>query len=122
MNSRVDEHLVLRPNRKVIEVTGPIDAWDAYEVSAKFTVVIAQVKPTGKVVLARGTASRTYRPGDTSWRAIAGVEDESTQLIDGEATAFALAAVKLTNGEFEPYPWSVPTNLDTAGVEAVAAT
>jgi hypothetical protein len=120
MISRVDANLVLRPNGKVVEVTGPISQWDPDETSATFAVVIAQVKSNGDIVMAHGSSAQTYNSGDGSWTALARVVGQ-VQLAAGLAQAFAYASVLNNQNEYEPYPWWVETTLGSAVVSAAGS-
>jgi hypothetical protein len=117
MISRVDASLVLRPNGRVVEVTGPISQWDADETSATFAVVIAQVQSDGGIVLAHGSSAHGYQSGDGAWSAHAHVAGPAS-LTAGAAQAFAYASVLNDEGEYEPYPWWVETTLGSAVVRA----
>jgi hypothetical protein len=117
MISRVDANLVLRPNGRVVEVTGPITQWDADETSATFAVVIAQLQADGTIVLAHGSSVNTYHSGDGAWSAHAHVVGPAG-LAAGHAQAFAYASVLNDDGEYEPYPWWVETRLGSAVVHA----
>jgi hypothetical protein len=105
MTSKVNTPLKLSTDGTTVQVTGPISNWDPDERSAVFSVEITQ-PPNGATVSARGRSTRTYRPTDNAWQAVARVSG-AKPLHLGRALATATATITLTNGKTELYPWPV---------------
>lgn len=107
MNSKIDRVEMDPADHRKVTVSGEID-WEPGDVSATVFVVIAQVKPQGRIVYATGRSRRSFRPGiDTSWTADATIIDADDQFIFGDGTGWTVAAVKENTGDTEPYPWEV---------------
>jgi hypothetical protein len=121
MHSKVDDNLRLSADGREVAVSGPITDWEDDELSATFTVVIAQLDEDGDIVLARGRSRETYRNGARKWEATAEVTRNGARLTAGEAQAWALASIAETSGKFELYPWSLETHLVRDVVVASAA-
>lgn len=111
MTSRVKKKLCLKDNGTHVEVRGPIVKWDSDEVSAVFSVVIAQMGPNG-LVTANGSSTGVFtNPASKHWTATAVVTDPSLQLEDGPATAYATATIHVQGPAYETYKWTLLTRL-----------
>jgi hypothetical protein len=107
MNSKIDKVEMDPADHRKVSASGDIN-WAPDDVSATVFVVIAQVKPQGRIVYATGRSRRSFRPGvDTSWSADATIVDPDDQFTFGDGTGWTVAAVKENTGEIEPYPWEV---------------
>lgn len=106
MNPKIDKVEMDPADHRTVTASGPIE-WDPDEASATFMVIIAQVKPQGRIVYATGRGKRTYWPGDERWEARATIDDPNDQFMYGDASGWADGSVKETNGNIEPYPWGV---------------
>jgi hypothetical protein len=106
VNPKIDKVEMAPADHRTVTASGPIE-WDSDEVSATFMVVIAQVKPRGRIVYATGRGERTYWPNDQRWEARASVVGANDRFIYGDADGWADASVKETSGAIEPYPWGV---------------
>jgi hypothetical protein len=105
MNSKIDKVEMVRDDHRTVRASGKIE-WDSDEVSATFVVTIAQVKPQGRIVYAIGRSARTFRPSDDWWQVDAVIVDPDDQFqFDIPVDGWSEAAVKLTAGGPEPYPW-----------------
>ena len=104
MNSKIDKVEMKPDDHRTVRASGRI-TWDSDEVSATFVVVIAQVKPQGRIVYATGRSARTYRPSDDWWEVDAVIAGDDQFQFDIVAEGWSVASVKDTNGESEPYPW-----------------
>ena len=105
MNSKIDKVEMKPENHRTVRASGKI-TWDSDEVSATFAVIIAQVKPQGRIVYATGRSTRTFRPSDGSWQADAVIVDADDQFqFDLPVQGWSVASVKDTSGNSEPYPW-----------------
>ena len=112
MTSKVNSKLHLGKHGHSVAVEGPIDSWDADEISATFSVVITQVDEAGNVVTANGSSTDSYtKPGSTSWDAVATVTDPALHLENGPATAFATATILVQGPSYETYTWTLVTRL-----------
>jgi hypothetical protein len=116
MGPRINKHLKLSPDGKIVAVKGPVGDWEPYAVSATFAVIVGQVdRKTGQIVLAVGRSEpgETYEPGgEPMWDADAKVfHPKGHVLADGPAVAWGIAAVKMQDGKHEEYGWSVETRL-----------
>src|SRR5690349_11887241 len=112
MGPKIDSHLVLADGGRTVKVVGPTGDWDRYAVSATFKVVIAQIQGEN-IVLAIGHSDEPYTPDKTWWDADAKVKsaDESVKFVEGWASAWAIASVKMRDNSYEPFAWSVDTRL-----------
>jgi hypothetical protein len=106
VNPKIDKIEMSQDDHGTLKASGPIE-WDSDEVSATFVVVIAQLKPQGRIVYATGRTKRTFWPADDRWEAEATVADPDDRFMYGDATGWAVASVKEDNGAIEPYPWEV---------------
>ncbi len=112
MGPKIDSHLVLADGGRTVKVVGPTGDWDRYAVSATFKVVVAQIQGES-IVLAVGRSDAPYTPDKSSWDADAKVRsaDENVKFVEGWASAWAIASVKMRDNSYEPYAWSVDTRL-----------
>lgn len=112
MGPKIDAHLVLADGGRTVKVVGPTGDWDRYAESATFKVVIAQIQGED-IVLAVGHSDEPYTADKTWWDADAKVRsaDETIHFVAGWASAWAIASVKMRDGRYEPYAWSVDTRL-----------
>jgi len=109
MNSRIDSLLCLENHGRTVKVTGPIDSWQANEVSAVVSVIITQMKASGRIAVATGISER-YMNGAADWDADATVTT-GPALEFGPATAYATATIEYTDQTFKPYNWTVQVRL-----------
>jgi hypothetical protein len=112
MGPKIDSHLVLADGGRTVKVVGPTGDWDRYAVSATFKVVVAQIQGES-IVLAVGRSDAPYTPDKSWWDADAKVRsaDENVKFVEGWASAWAIASVKMRDDSYEPYAWSVDTRL-----------
>jgi hypothetical protein len=104
----------IKNNGKHATVSGPIDGWDADEVSATFATAITELTPTGGIVLAAGENSTPVNNGATTWSVDVAVLGNGQLTAPGIAMAWASASVKDDTNQYEPYPWAVPNVAVTA--------
>lgn len=122
MHSKVKARLCLRNGGTVVDVKGPITEWEADEVSAIFTVTIAQMDASGQIRTASGVSGAYSNPTPGVnwasppnpkmwWTATANASDPALQLEFGPAIAYSTAIIQNSSNELEPYYWTILTRL-----------
>jgi hypothetical protein len=104
----------IKQNGKHATVSGPIDRWDADEVSATFSTAITELTPTGDIVMAAGGNPTPVNNGATSWSVDVAVLGNGHLTAPGIAMAWASASVHDNSNQYEPYPWAVSNVAVTA--------
>lgn len=111
MGPKIDAHLVLADGGRTVKVVGPTGDWDRYAVSATFKVVVAQIQGAN-IVFAVGESDEPYTPDKTWWDADAEISStEPGKFVEGWASAWGVASVRMRDDTYEPFAWGVDTRL-----------
>jgi hypothetical protein len=120
VHSRIDKVVMETDDHGRLTVSGRI-TWDPDEVSATFVAAVVQLKPQGRIVMASGRSTRTFRRSDDWWQAEVVIADPDDQFqYNLPVAGWAVASVKEANGGSEPYPWETDNLVIERATAAVA--